>query len=180
VKIIDIMPTDLDVVTRRWDLAASEPTEAYPDPDWTCGVKMGRHKSGRFVVLHVELVRKRANEVRELIKRTAEQDGPTCSIGITQDPAQAGKDQAESYVLELAGYEVYTEKETGDKATRAEPCAAQWQHQNIDVVKGAWNDAFFDMLEAFPDSKVHDDPVDAMAGAFRKCLAEVDIFAFYK
>jgi predicted phage terminase large subunit-like protein len=172
VKMLDVAPTDLVAVTRRWDLAASEPTEAYPDPDWTCGVKLGRYKDGRFVVLHAEMQRKRANEVRELVKRLAMQDGVGCSIGVPQDPAQAGKDQAQSYVRDLAGFSVYAEKESGDKETRAEPCAAQWQHQNIDVVKGPWNEAFFAQLEAFPDSKVHDDAVDALSGAFQKLSAK--------
>ena len=177
VKLLDVAPTDLAAMTRRWDLAASEPTEAYPDPDWTCGVKLGRYKDGRFVVLHVELQRKRANEVRELVKRLAQQDGRECSVGVPQDPAQAGKDQAQSYIRDLAGFNVYAEKESGDKETRAEPCAAQWQHQNIDVVKGPWNEAFFAMLEGFPDPKVHDDPVDALSGAFQKlCTRGASIF----
>lgn len=180
VKILDTAPTDIEAITRRWDLAASEPTEAYPDPDHTCGVKLGRYKNGRFVVLHVEMQRKRANEVRELVKRTAEQDGAECSVGVPQDPAQAGKDQADSYVLDLAGWDVYAEKESGDKQTRAEPCAAQWQHQNIDVVKGTWNDAFFAQLEAFPDPKVHDDAVDALSGAFKHVLESGDSFQYYR
>jgi predicted phage terminase large subunit-like protein len=175
VKILDVAPTDLSAITRRWDLAASEPTEAYPDPDYTCGVKLGRYKDGRFVVLHAEMQRKRANEIRELVKRLAVQDGRGCSVGVPQDPAQAGKDQSQSYVRDLAGFAVYADRESGDKETRAEPCAAQWQHQNIDVVKGPWNDAFFGMLEAFPDSKVHDDPVDALAGAFAKLIKPVVI-----
>ena len=180
VKILDVAPTDLSAATRRWDLAASEPTEAYPNPDYTCGVKLGRYKDGRFVVLHAEMQRKRANEVRELVKRMAADDGESCSVGVPQDPAQAGKDQAESYVLDLAGFDVYAEKESGDKQTRAEPCAAQWQHQNIDVVKGPWNDAFFAQLEAFPDPKVHDDAVDALSGAFKHLLEGPDGFSYYR
>ena len=176
VHMLDAAPSNLTAITRRWDLAASEPTETNKDPDWTCGVKMGRYPDGRFVVLHAELARVRAGDVRALVKRVAVADGPRCSVGIPQDPAQAGKDQAESYVLDLAGLEVYTERETGDKETRAEPCAAQWQHQNIDVVKGPWNDQFFAQLEAFPDAKVHDDAVDALSGAFRKLLEDVNMF----
>lgn len=176
VQILDAPPANLTATTRRWDLAASEPTETNKDPDWTCGIKMGRYPDGRFVVLHAELARVRAGEVRALVKRVAVADGLRCSVGIPQDPAQAGKDQAESYVLDLAGFEVYTERETGDKETRAEPCAAQWQHQNIDVVKGPWNDQFFAQLEAFPDAKVHDDAVDALSGAFRKLLEDVNMF----
>lgn len=180
VKILDVAPTGLSAVTRRWDLAASEPTEAYPDPDYTCGVKLGRYPDGRFVVLHAEMQRKRANEVRELVKRTSVLDGSDCSVGVPQDPAQAGKDQAESYVLDLAGFDVYTDKESGDKETRAEPCAAQWQHQNIDVVKGPWNDSFFAQLEAFPDPKVHDDAVDALDGAFKHLLEEPSAASYFR
>lgn len=173
VHIVASEPIDIEAVTRRWDLAASEPTEGYPDPDWTCGVKLGRRKDGRFIVLHVELARKRANEVRELVKRVAEHDGRRCSVGVPQDPAQAGKDQAGSYMRDLAGYTVYADKESGNKETRAEPCAAQWQHQNIDVLAGSWNEAFFAQLEAFPDSKVHDDAVDALSGAFANLTKRV-------
>ena len=172
VHMLDAVPTNLAAVTRRWDLAASEPTEAYPDPDFTCGVKLGKYPNGRFVVLHAELQRIRANDVRELIKRMAVDDGKRCSIGVPQDPAQAGKDQSESYVRDLAGFVAYAEKESGSKEVRAEPCAAQWQHQNIDVVKGSWNDAFFAQLEAFPDHKVHDDAVDALAGAFHRLVSK--------
>lgn len=173
----------LAAVTRRWDLAASEPTDNYPDPDYTCGVKFGRYSDGRFVVLHCELVRKRSNEVRALVKRLADQDkqlDERCSVGIPEDPAQAGKDQVASYSKELSEFAFYSEKESGDKETRAEPTAAQWQHGNIDVVEGEWNDLFFSLLEGFPDKNVHDDPVDAMSGAHRHVLAEEDIFAYYK
>ena len=177
--IIDEAPNDVVTWTRRWDLAATEPCEASPDPDFTCGLKMGRRKDGRFVVADCELVRKRANDVRALVKRVAQNDGVGCSVGVPQDPAQAGKDQAESYILELAGFDVYADHETGDKETRAEPVAAQWQHGNIDVVRGHWNEAFFGQLEAFPAKGVHDDAVDALAGVFKHCLDDDDPFRYY-
>lgn len=177
--IIDAVPNDIECWTRRWDLAATEPCESSPDPDWTCGIKMGRRRDGRFVVADCALVRKRAHDVRTLVKRVAANDGTKCSVGIPQDPAQAGKDQAESYILELAGFDVYADHETGDKETRAEPVAAQWQHGNIDVVRGPWNDAFFAQLEAFPAKGVHDDAVDAMSGAFKHTLEDDDPFRYY-
>lgn len=172
-------PDELTITTRRWDLAASEPTDGYPDPDYTFGVKMARYKNGRFVVLHAKHCRVRANEVRALVRRTAEDDGVSCSVGIAEDPAQAGKDQAQSYATELAGFEFYADKETGDPVTRVEPCAAQWQHGNIDVVRGPWNEEFFFQLEGFPDKKVHDDAVSALDGAFKHCLADDDPFRYY-
>jgi predicted phage terminase large subunit-like protein len=178
-RIIDAVPNDVVMWTRRWDLAATEPCEASPDPDFTWGLKLGRYKSGRFVVAHCEIARKRANDVRALVRRSAENDGVGCSVGVPQDPAQAGKDQAESYILELAGFDVYADHETGDKETRAEPVAAQWQHGNIDVVRGPWNDAFFGQLESFPAKGTHDDAVDALSGAFKHCLEDDDPFRYY-
>jgi predicted phage terminase large subunit-like protein len=179
-RIIDSVPNDIECYTRRWDLAATEPCESSPDPDFTCGLKLGRRKDGRFVVVDCEFARKRAADVRALVKRVAVNDDKSCSVGIPQDPAQAGKDQAESYILELAGWDVYADHETGDKETRAEPVAAQWQHGNIDVVREPWNDTFFGQLEAFPAKGTHDDAVDALAGAFKHVLDDVDVFQQFR
>jgi len=174
VSIIDaIPPSDVIKWVRRWDLASTEPSETNPNPDWTAGVLMGKRKNGRFVVVDVQHERKRAHAVRELVKRVASHDGYDRKIGLSQDPGQAGKDQAESYVAELAGYSVQVIRETGDKVARAEPFAAQWQAGNVDVVRASWNDVFFGELEAFPDKGAHDDIVDASSGAFAMLCGRV-------
>jgi predicted phage terminase large subunit-like protein len=166
VTILDKMPDDIVKFVRRWDFAATEVSESNPDPDWTAGVLMGKRKCGRYIVLDCIHERKRSHLIRELVKRTAQNDSYRIKVGISQDPGQAGKEQAESYVKELAGFNVETIRETGDKITRAEPYSAQWQAGNIDLLRGAWNDAFLSEHEAFGDSKGHDDQVDAAAGAF--------------
>lgn len=166
--IIRTRPTNIVSLVRKWDLAATEPAETNPDPDWTAGVLMAKLTSGRYAILDVIRVRVRANKVRELVKRTAENDGKAVRVGISQDPGQAGKEQASSYVAMLAGHTVVIVNESGagNKVTKAEPLAAQWQANNVDVLEGAWNADFFAELEAFPTPKVHDDQVDAAAGAF--------------
>lgn len=161
-------PSDLVNVVRRWDLASTEPTVANKDPDWTVGVKMARRVSNnKLVILHVERARVRSDEVRRLVRRTAEHDGTDVRVGIPQDPGQAGVDQLQSYVALLDGYPIYGDRETGDKVTRQEPFAAQWQHGNVEVVRGHWNNPYFSIMEAFPTKGVHDDDVDASAGAHR-------------
>ena len=120
---------------------------------------MGRTRSGRFVVLHVETLKGSAQRVRAAIRNVAEQDGARVKIAVPQDPGQAGKDQSESFVRELAGYSVIVRRPSKDKITRAEPLAAQWQAGNVDIVRAAWNDAYLAEMEAFPDG--HDDQVDA-------------------
>lgn len=170
VTVLDAVPADVTVWVRKWDLAATEPTEQNPDPDWTAGVLMGRRKDGRFVVADVIRARERSAKVRARIKTTAAADGKRVRVVVPQDPGQAGKDQAENMVAGLAGHIATATRETGDKETRAEPFAAQWQAGNVDVVRGDWNGAFFSELEAFPSPSVHDDQVDAAAGAFAELM----------
>lgn len=165
---VSIVDNANDVVSyaRYWDLAATEPGEGNPDPDYTVGVLMGRYKNGRFIILDVIRVRQRAFKVRELLIRTAKNDTRNVKIGISQDPGQAGKDQAESYITDLAGFKVEVVRETGTKVVRAEPFAAQWQAGNVDILRSVWNDILFTELELFPTASVHDDQVDACSGAF--------------
>lgn len=166
VTIIDTLPTDVVKWVRRWDFAATEVAETNPDPDWTAGVLMGRRKNGRFVIADVVHERRRSSGVRELVHAAASRDGYRVEIGLAQDPGQAGKDQAAGYLNALAGYLVHIGRETGDKVTRADPFAAQWQGGNVDLVRGHWNEAFLSELEAFPSKGSHDDQVDAASGAF--------------
>lgn len=174
VRIIDAVPSGLVKIVRRWDLAATEPSEENPDPDYSVGVKMAKTTEGRFIVLDIARDRRRSHEIRSLVKRVASVDLTVVDIGISQDPGQAGKEQAESYVRELAGYTVKVFRETGDKVTRADPFAAQWQAGNVDLLRGAWNEDFIAEMEAFP-SRAHDDQVDAASGAF-SMLISGDIF----
>jgi predicted phage terminase large subunit-like protein len=159
VRVIDAPPPGIVEEVRSWDLAATPPTEENPSPDATAGVRMARTRDGRFVVMHVEMLKGKASKVRSVVRNIAEQDGRRVKITVPQDPGQAGKDQAESYVRELAGYSVGVCRPSHDKVRRAEPFAAQWQAGNVDIVRGHWNDAYLAELEAFPEG--HDDQVDA-------------------
>ena len=144
VTIVDSVPDDVEVWVRRWDLAATEPGESNPDPDWTAGLLMGKRKNGRYIIADCIRERRKSHKVRELVVRTAQNDGTGVKIGISQDPGQAGKEQAENYVSLLSGYVVRVFRETGDKVVRADPFAAQWQGGNVDVLRGAWNGTLFD------------------------------------
>lgn len=164
--LLDFEPKDITQIGRAWDLAASEKTESNPNPDYTAGVKMGIRANGRYVVLDYIEERLSAHNVRAMVLRTANNDGKKCRIKLPQDPGQAGKEQVQSYVKMLAGFTVKTERVTGDKVTRAEPFAAQWQAGNVDVVRGAWNERYFACLEGFPDEASKDDGVDASSDCF--------------
>jgi predicted phage terminase large subunit-like protein len=64
----------------------------------------------------------------------------------------------------LAGYRVYASRECGTKWSRALPVASQVAAGNVSVRNGAWNQAFFDELRAFPSGE-KDDQVDALSRA---------------
>ena len=129
---------------------------------------MGRMKNGQYIVLDVKRVAANAANVRALVKSTAETDKAEYGcrkILIPQDPGQAGKEQAQSYIRNLAGFNVKSNPVSGSKVMRAEPFAAQWQQGNVLLLEGNWNETFLNELEGFPDA-LHDDQVDAASDAF--------------
>ena len=162
-QVVDISPVVV-AWARGWDLAAT-PETADGDPDWTCSVKMGRTIDGRYVVMHVTFLRGTPSEVERQVLNLSSQDGPACTVGLPQDPGQAGKAQVAQFVRLLAGYPMESTPETGDKLTRFSPFSAQAEAGNVLVLRGDWNERWFQMLEGFPELP-HDDEIDATSRAF--------------
>lgn len=176
-------PTDVTRWVRAWDLAATAPGEADEldgmpqalrksrrddDSAYTAGVLLGKRRNGRIFVADVINVRENGADVRQLIKTTAISDNTlygNVTVRLPQDPGQAGKDQAQSFVRMLGGFSVVTSLESGDKVTRAEPFSSQWLAGNVDVKTAEWNDDYFRQLENFPVGKLKD-MVDASANAY--------------
>jgi len=167
-----VIPDDVVQWVRCWDLAATSEDEK-GDPAYTAGVLIGKRRNGRFIVADVINKRLSANEVRQLIKLTGQQDNAKFKrrvrIRLPQDPGQAGKDQAKQYVKFLAGFDVRTELESGSKEDRATPFAAQWQAGNVDVLIADWNDMYLSQLESFPQGKFKD-MVDASSNGFAELV----------
>jgi len=165
IDILDAPPTRFDgMVVRAWDLAATVPTGGN-DPDWTTGVKLLHQQPGRFIVLDVVHMRGSPHEVEVVIAEAARIDGTSVTIGLPQDPGQAGKHQASYLAGRLAGYRVATRRETGSKTTRAAPVASQVEARNFAIVRAGWNHAFLEELRDFPFGR-KDDQVDALSHAF--------------
>ncbi|GBG03909.1 terminase [Azospira sp. I13] len=150
---------------RYWDRAATEPNPTNPDPDWSAGLKLGKSPDGIYYIGHVARDRKRPAGVKKLVKGTAQGDGVPCTVVLEQDPAQAGKVEIDSYITDLAGFDVRASRPDADKEVRARPVSAQAEAGNIKLVRGPWNEALLNELEAFPKGK-HDDQVDALSGGF--------------
>jgi len=176
--IVDSVPDKIISICRSYDLAATPITHENKDPDRTASVLMAKMRGGMFIILDVVRVAESASQIRDRIKNTARVDNviyKSRKITIPQDPGQAGKEQAESYVRELAGYQIIVRPVSNNKVARAEPFAAQWQKGNVLLLKGKWNETFLTELEGFPDA-VHDDQVDAASDAFAT-LANIGVYS---
>lgn len=168
-KMLEELPKDVISWCRGWDLAAASEDEE-GDPAYTAGVLIGKRKCGRYIIADVINRRLAASDVRTLVKMTAQTDRATYGRVVQrlpQDPGQAGKEQAQSYIKMLAGFIVKCIGETGSKESRAEPLAAQWQAGNVDVLIAEWNEMYFNQLESFPESKFKD-MVDGSSSAFNE------------
>ncbi len=171
--ILNTIPADVERWVRGWDLAATAEDEG-GEPAYTSGVLMGKRKNGRYVIADVVNIRESASDVRKTIKFNAMNDirkYKRVKIRLPQDPGQAGKDQAQSYIKFLSGFDVVAMPESGSKETRAEPMAAQWQAGNFDIVAGDWNEIYLQQLENFPVGKFKD-MVDASSSAFAQLELE--------
>jgi predicted phage terminase large subunit-like protein len=172
-KIIDVLPADLEII-RGWDLAAT-PKTATNDPDSTSSTKIGRTPGGRYVVMHNTNIMEGPAGVETHLVNMASQDGVATVQSLPQDPGGAGKVVVAGYSKALAGYNVRSSPENGDKVIRFGPFSAQAEHSNVDVLRGEWNEAWFSALEAFPpqDKRGHDDDADSTSRAFNAFLKPI-------
>ncbi|WP_343633740.1 phage terminase large subunit [Roseateles sp.] len=170
-QIVDAIPAGPVRWCRGWDLAATEGAG-----DYTVGAKVGALADGRFIVAGVVREQFATHKRDQLIKATSSADGWTVKQSLPQDPGQAGKGQATAFVSMLAGHDVHTSLESGDKVVRARPLASQVNVGNVLLLRGPWNEAFKEELRLFPNG-LHDDQVDASARGFNQLLhAPVGIF----
>jgi predicted phage terminase large subunit-like protein len=166
-QMVDSAPR-LGRACRGWDLAATKDRGAA----FTVGAKL--LMSGGHVYI-LDVVRQRATpmEVEEMVQSCARLDGHQCGISIPQDPGQAAIGQKANFAKLLHGYRVHFSPESGDKADRAIPFAAQVEAGNVFVVRAPWNDALFAEAELFPNSEFKDQ-IDALSRAYSWLLSHND------
>jgi predicted phage terminase large subunit-like protein len=150
---------------RAWDRAATE-----KDGDYTVGLLMAKDADNVFYV--EDVVRGQYSDLaaEKIIAQTAAMDAErfrNVTTWLEQEPGSSGKVVSQITIRALAGYNVKAERSTGDKATRAQPFAAQCEARNVKLVHGAWNGAYLDELCSFPYG-AHDDQVDGSSLGFNK------------
>lgn len=161
IEILDALPGRVVQWCRGWDLAATE-----GGGDYTAAVRIGKLADGRFAVVNVRREQYGTAKRDAMIKTTADGDGMgIVKQSLPQDPGQAGKGQAAGFAALLAGHQLHTSPETGDKVVRARPFASQVNQGNVLMLRAPWNTAFTEELKLFPNGR-YDDQVDAASRAF--------------
>ena len=166
---------------RSWDLAATLPSEAYNDPDYTAGVKMAKDTEGTLYILDVKQFRARSAGVNEAVLQTATEDGDDVTITLPVDPGAAGKTAFENLASQIFnnGFTVRKAKPDKAKVQRFLPFAAMAESGMVRVVRADWNDKYFSELEQFDGGKkFHDDMVDATSDAARELCQGRELVAF--
>ena len=166
---------------RSWDKAATLPSEVYPDPDYTVGVRGQMDADGHLYITDMVRDRWRPSGVQQAIEDAAEKDGSDTIVTIPVDAGAAGKAESDNCASKIfsLGFTVKKKKTHANKVKRFEPVAAMAENEMIHVVKADWNDKFFDELEQFTgDQKGHDDIVDALSDLVNELVLKKDAGAF--
>lgn len=164
--ILEAAPNDIVDCVLYFDKAGTKDAGAY-----TAGVTIGYSPGLRkYIVLLVVRAQLEAFDREKLIKQTMQivvERWPYAMLFVEQEPASGGKESAQSTVLNMAGYNVGSERASGDKEVRAVPYAVQVQAGNVAIVAAQWNETYLSELELFPRGK-YKDQVDASSGAFNR------------
>jgi predicted phage terminase large subunit-like protein len=163
-RFIDIPPNlELLQLVRYWDFAASEPTAAHPEPDYTVGILMGKDKEGRLYIL--DLIRMRATpaRVQKHVLACAETDPEQTVIRIEEEPGSAGKTVTANYKQLLIGYNFKGIKASGNAIVRMQPFFTTVEQGRVFIKRAKWNKDFLKEFEDFPGD--FDDQMNAAAGA---------------
>lgn len=163
---IDALPAGPHETIRGWDFGGTD-RKKNPNASYTAGVKLSEYPDGTLVIEHIVRGQWAADKVESVLVNTAAQDGYVVAQDIPQDPGQAGKAQVRYLVMALRGYTVRWSTESGEKAIRADPIAAQVRVGNVKILKGPWNAAFLDEVESFP-AGTWKDQVDALSRAYTR------------
>lgn len=187
-EIVELRPNVVVTRARGMDLASTLPSEAYPNPDWTASVRMSKGKDGFYYVEHVERYRKLTHSVLEQITDTSKADigefGQRVPVWIPKDPGAAGAAANMFFIKTLVenGVDARTEQMSGHigKLSRMQPFLSLAEAGLVKVVKGDWNEMWFNELEDFVDGNrmQKDDMWDATATATKAVMKQVVLPSF--
>lgn len=158
---------------RFWDLAVSTKTHA----DFSAGAKLCIDSEEDIYLSDLKRVKIEYPDLRELIIKTAIEDGPDVPIGVEDAGQQIGFIQDIMREPRLRGFQIKAIKPTGDKFNRCMPWASKAEAGKFYIYGAGWNANFKDECSSFSpnNSHLHDDQVDAVSGAF-SMVANIPIY----
>lgn len=183
-EITEVPPhTEFTKIVRSYDFAGTKPHDGNRSPDYFASVKMGKLKSGEYVILDVVRTYLTFGEWFEFILENARNDGPHVEIILPIDPNPAAKASTTLLARSIieSGFVVKTNRSTAGKLDCFRPFAASAELGIVKVVKGCandlWNkiqndnDFMYQELERFDGkrrggSQGHDDIVDCCSLAY--------------
>ncbi len=169
------IPIRFKRVIRFWDLASTKPSLVFKgkredDPDYTAGVLLAEAYDETFWLLDVQIARDSPDGINSLMRKCARDDCDrwgNAEIWVEQEPGSNSEHLIyHLQTVALKGFRVHGLRATGSKIARAKTISAETQQLKVYMVSGRWNQQFLAMATAFPSENVHDDPVDALSGAF--------------
>jgi len=182
-EVVEYPPINPQSKIRSWDLAASVPSEATPNPDWTAGVLMSRTREGVYYIEHVKRFRKQTDGVLNEIVETAKNDGLDIPVSIPRDTGSGGKSANDFFTRFLAEQGVYVRSIQmsghSSKINRFKPFVSLAANGHVKIVRGDWNEDFLNELEFFDGSRnIKDDQVDGTSDATNELAKQMHIPSF--
>ena len=175
-QIVDAMPNPVSVIRtiRYWDKAGTkeilglDQKNKNKGPCYTVGLKMSELTNGKWLISDVKRGRWESEDREDVIRSTAEADGPRVKIFHEQEPGSGGKQSAQQTDRDtLKGFNSESDQPKGDKVFRADPLSVQVNRGNILLLNAIWNKEFIEEYRDFPFGKFKDQ-VDAGSGAYSK------------
>lgn len=169
----DFIPKHETIIkaVRFWDMAATyeEDPNKQGGADWTAGALLKLGKSGTVYLEDMIMFREDPYETEENIVDQARIDTREVILRVEQE----GGSQAKIYVQNTLGrrfpgydYEGISSKLS--KIDRAKTMVSFIKNDNLKIKVAPWNTQFLNLICSFPTKGVHDDPVDALSGAFKE------------
>lgn len=176
-KILTSIPSDWTIIktVRYWDMAGTEKKSGIKknDPDDTVGSLLSSVANAPAkTILHDQVGGQwEWKKVKEVIKQVAISDGPYVTVVIEQEPGSGGKNQAAEIrdwfktIPELENHTVVAQRPI-DRVVEANPWFSEASQGKFYLMRGAWNERFFQQLDGFC-IVTHDDYVTSVSGAYR-------------
>lgn len=179
-------------IVRCFDLAGTLPSDTNRSPDFTASCKMGKLKTGDYVILEMTRHRIRFGEWQSHILELAKRDGVKCEIVIPSDPNPSAKANAISLARSIceAGFHATTKRSSEGKLESFKPFSAACQLGVVSFVENCgidyWNkidgenEFIYNEMESFDGKrrsgeKGHDDLCDTASMAFMYLASKINL-----